>query len=153
MWSSFRPHLGLLLCSALLASCGETIESSYTTLAAARQDGAIARGWLPPYLPQSATSLRERHNLDSNQSLLAFTFDPAETFMNSAPCVAVSESETPLPPNPGSVRWWPKSLLSTRRGGLRLFRFTETGSPGKTYHAWLALDNARGEAFFWRTAR
>jgi hypothetical protein len=97
--------------------------------------------------------LRERHKADSSASILAFTYDPSDAFVNGAPCVSVPEAEVPQPPHLGRVPWWPKTLLTARRGGLRLFRCTQTSSPGSSRQAWLALDVARGEAFLWRPSR
>mgnify|MGYP003603301690 CR=1 FL=1 len=148
-----RPLLTVALFGLLAIACRETVESSYPDLASVRLQGAFTRGWLPAYLPSSATSLLERHNLDSNATLLAFRFDPAEAFIGSAPCVSVAEAEVPAPPRLGRTKWWPRDLLSAPRGGLRLFRCEDSRSSQQPGHAWLALDSARGEAFFWRTSR
>lgn len=150
MWFFRRPLLAVASFGLLAVACGETVESSYPDLTSARVQGAITRGWLPAYLPSSARSLRERHNLDSNATLLSFGFDSAEAFTASAPCVSVAEAEVPAPPHLGRTKWWPENLLSARRGGLRLFRCEDPRLPQQPGHAWLALDGARGEAFFWR---
>ena len=151
MWPFKRSLLAVVAFGLLSVACRETVESSYPDLATARLEGALSRGWLPAYLPESATSLRERHNLDSNATLLFFRFDSADAFTASAPCVAVAEAEVPAPPRLGRTKWWPKGLLSARRGGLRLFRCQDPRLPKQPSHSWLAIDAARGEAFFWRT--
>lgn len=76
--------------STLLAGCGDIIESSHSTLAAARAD--IERGWIPPILPVSAAQIRERHNLDTNVGRGSFTFgdEGSRDF---------KESLRPLPPD------------------------------------------------------
>ena len=61
--------LALFLC---LAGCLETMESSYATRQEAVEAGQVAKGWIPRWVPASATNLREIHNLDSNASALAF---------------------------------------------------------------------------------
>jgi hypothetical protein len=71
----------LLACaSILLAGCGDTVESSYPTLAAAKQD--IERGWIPSVLPTSTVQIRESHDLDTNIGHGAFAFgaEGAEQF-------------------------------------------------------------------------
>ena len=46
----------LLVATAFaLAACAETLEANYATLAEARAAGAVARGWVPDWLPPSAT--------------------------------------------------------------------------------------------------
>ncbi len=134
----------------LVVSCGQKKESAYANLAAVRESGDAAHGWLPSYLPLSATSLQEAHYVDSTECLVAFRWDAAEPFIQDSPCVPVAEADVPSPPRVRGVSWCPENLLSTRRGGLRLFRCTEPSQPGKSRDAWLALDVARGDAFFWR---
>ena len=47
-------------------------------MAAAVSDGAVARGWIPAWVPTTATNLHEVHDLDSNESALSFGI-PAKT--------------------------------------------------------------------------
>jgi len=66
--------------SILLAGCGDTVETSYPTLATAKQ--SIEKGWIPPILPVSTVQIRESHDLDTNVGHGAFTFgaEGAEQF-------------------------------------------------------------------------
>jgi hypothetical protein len=50
----------------------------YSTLGEARAEGALARGWLPSFLPASARSIREVHSLDNEARWLSFSAAPAE---------------------------------------------------------------------------
>jgi hypothetical protein len=60
--------LVLLICGlALYSGCSERFESSYADKAAAVEDGAVRRGWIPPWVPESATAIREVHDLDTNE--------------------------------------------------------------------------------------
>jgi len=144
-------HLFVVVGGLLMLSCNERRESTYPDLAAARDSGELARGWLPSFLPQSTTSLHALYHVDAVRTLVAFKWDPREQFMRDAPCVPVAESEVASPPRFRGASWWPDSLRFSRRGGLRLFRCTEPSYPGKTRDAYLALDVSRGEAFFWRS--
>jgi hypothetical protein len=150
---SRHPFFAAVLLGALAASCGETTDSYYSSLGAARSEGALARGWLPAFLPASAVAIHERHDGDWSATLLAFRFDPADPFLASAPCLAVSEAEIVPPPRLGRTPWWPRALLGARRGGFRLFRCRDARPPAPPREAWLAVDVARGECFFWRTSR
>jgi hypothetical protein len=47
-------------------------------MADAKAKEAFARGWLPPILPDSATSIVERNNLDLNTGTGSFDYDLAE---------------------------------------------------------------------------
>jgi len=62
--------------AVLMVVCGiavtnsETPVTEYSSLAEAR---ALDKGWIPSGLPASATKLREVHDIDSNESWIAFT--------------------------------------------------------------------------------
>jgi hypothetical protein len=61
-----------------LAGCSDEITTRFATLADAKAKEAFARGWLPPILPESATSIVERNNLDLNTGAGSFDYDLAE---------------------------------------------------------------------------
>lgn len=151
MRHTFRLAVPLILVLGLCA-CKETPESTYTSRQAAEQAGAFSRGWLPAFLPSSASDLRELHNLDSNESLLRFSFMPADLPTITASLQPVSESELCPPPFQGLRRpaWWPKDLVGAQRGGLRFFRSTAALAGPQTPAGWFAVDAARGIGFFWR---
>ena len=51
----------------------DVASSSYPSYAAAEAAGLFGRGWIPTYIPRSAFSLSESHNLDSNEVCAAFS--------------------------------------------------------------------------------
>ena len=62
----------------MLMGCSDVANQAYPTLAAAKADGAIERGWLPRILPASSVQIEEEHNLDTNVGQGAFSFAPAD---------------------------------------------------------------------------
>jgi hypothetical protein len=50
-------------------------ESTYSTFAEAEREQATARGWIPDFVPHSASEIIERHWLDSNMQIVEFSFD------------------------------------------------------------------------------
>jgi hypothetical protein len=64
----------LLLALSTLVGCEllEEKESHYATYEQAEREGAVKRGWIPAYVPRSATNIRERHDLDTNDQALRF---------------------------------------------------------------------------------
>ena len=56
----------------------EVRTEEYPTLAAAHADGALERGWIPPWIPDSARNLREAHDLDTNRRWLSLEVAPEE---------------------------------------------------------------------------
>ena len=63
---------------ALACSCtDDVLDASYTTQAKATASGATVRGWVPAWIPTQASDLHEVHDVDTNESALAFRL-PAE---------------------------------------------------------------------------
>ena len=54
------------------------MHASYTSAAAARTAGGVARGWIPEELPDSAFSISESHDLDTNTGGGSFSFGAAD---------------------------------------------------------------------------
>lgn len=71
-------NLVAILSLLTLAGCSDEITTRFATLADAKAKEAFARGWLPPILPDSATSIVERNNLDLNTGTGSFDYDLAE---------------------------------------------------------------------------
>jgi len=129
----------IITCTA----CTEQQEASYADLAAAERAGAIQRGWVPDWLPQSARGLREVHNLDTNQNMLAFRYDPSDQLAVPKSCSPVRPSE--VPPIPFAASWWPSDVPPSKFVTHRHAFFScETG------RAFLALSASEGEAYYWR---
>ena len=104
---SFRipPHLGrpfglslALCCFFYSVGCEwlETYESRYASLEEAIADGAVTRGWIPPFVPRSARDLRERHNIDTNEIWLAFAYQEGDLSVKGL-CSDVADSNVQYP--------------------------------------------------------
>jgi len=79
-----------------LAGSSDVVTTRFATLADAKSQGAFQRGWLPPVLPDSATAIVERNDLDLNRGTGSFDYDLAErtTYLESLSRVgAVSLAE------------------------------------------------------------
>ena len=61
-----------------LAGCSDEVTTRFATLADAKAHQAFQRGWLPPILPDSATSIVEQNNLDLNTGTGSFDYDLSE---------------------------------------------------------------------------
>jgi hypothetical protein len=71
-------HLVAIFALLSLAGCSDEVTTRFGTLADAREQQAFQRGWLPPILPESATSIVERNNLDLNTGAGSFGYDLSE---------------------------------------------------------------------------
>ena len=59
---------------ALCLGCGEIRSVTYATYGDAIAAGAQRRGWLPSFVPATATDIREVHDIDTNTQWLRFAF-------------------------------------------------------------------------------
>lgn len=58
----------------------------YDTHAEATKDGAIRRGWIPTWMPETATHIHESHDLDTNARALSFTVPNANSVIDALKC-------------------------------------------------------------------
>lgn len=61
-----------------LVGCSDVVTTRFSNLEDAKSQKAFERGWLPPLLPDSATSIVEQNNLDLNTGTGSFDYDLAE---------------------------------------------------------------------------
>jgi hypothetical protein len=90
-------------------------ESFYPSMADAKKDGAIDRGWIPDqYLPRSSRSIREVRDLSPSKEWCAFDFDPFDVNHLQTNMRPLDPLSPPIQyiPKPG-VPWWP-SVLENR---------------------------------------
>jgi len=90
MRTSIIARLGML---AVLVGCGDVRRAEYATFDAAVAAGAARRGWIPPYVPQTAVDIAEAHDLDLNTQRLRFRAPEGA----ASPALA---GRSPIPGNP-----------------------------------------------------
>ena len=58
----------------LLSACddGLILYETYENLEQAEVDGAVARGWVPEWMPRDATNIHEYHDLDTSSQAMSF---------------------------------------------------------------------------------
>ncbi len=78
-----------------LAACSEQVDETYPTWAEAQRAGAVERGWIPTFVPQSARQIRDWHDLDGNRQTLFFVARPSdvEAMLVSFPSVSVANQD------------------------------------------------------------
>lgn len=117
----------------------EYMEREYADYSAAKAAGELEKGWLPGFLPQSATAIKVINNTDKKSSLAAFHYDGSLDLGN---CDEAPLSEAQLPAE-RVVLWWPDELAGK---GAEL--------PGNTYYKCgdgQAVVNAeKKEVYFWK---
>ncbi len=104
-----RTAAVLALVIGLVCSCSDTETNAYATRAEAEAAGAIARGWVPRGLPDSAYEIREVHDVDSNQRWGLFNFAAADrdALRRILTPEEVSIAGVRSEPPPARIEWWP----------------------------------------------
>jgi hypothetical protein len=132
----------LAAASVVLAACAETVDESYATFADAQAAGAVVRGWVPEWLPVSASNIREAHNLDTNSFMVRFAVPKGTDLQLPKACEPVALNVPPSPPFRRT--WWPSDVPAT---SLATHRHAFFGCG----NSFVAFSAAQGEGFVWRT--
>jgi hypothetical protein len=154
----FSTIVLVCLAGTLLVAVGDfmslDMDAEYATYAAAKEDGAILRGWLPDFVPTSATDIRESHNLDSNEHWLTFRFDSNDR----AEIVAGLETSNPNFPRDNSTQrrsWWPDDLRREYTSTDSRYEFytyrheINVGGKDKYDIGYVAIEKERDVIWYW----
>lgn len=135
---------------ALTAACAgiNSQTNAFSTLAEARQAGAIEKGWVPDGLPEGSHDLREAHLPGSPLRWGIVNFPPRE-----APALReLLQDEISLQGQhcdmPKRIEWWPIEM----RGELNGERLAATGIKGyraKSGGLLFAVNWDQGRAYYW----
>ena len=105
----------------------------------------IETGWLPAWLPESATHIHESHDIDTNESFATFEFAPSDHFYSG--CTPVQSAAFIFPRSEDKRRFPRLVRRSLERvhddQSLRFFR-----CPGRNTRS-LAIDPEAGTAYVW----
>ena len=136
----------LSLTFILAAGCSsEQQETHYKTLSAAEMAGAVHQGWIPEWLPKNAHNLKEKHDTQTNGSILRFDFPESDKWTPSSDCSPVPASQVQAPAV--KAAWWPKDVPTTETTSTSYSYYTCTGAGAREL---MAVDFSRGEALHWR---
>jgi len=128
--------IGLFVGLLSLAGCGmlsDVRSNSYKDYDAVVAAGEIERGWVPDFLPHSATDIHLKYDLDTNAVLLAFRYADDDGQALSQVCTPTDSVTSPAL----DANWWPNDL---QKDGTTLF----FQCPGDSF---LAIDAGRG--YYW----
>lgn len=139
--------VGLLVSEILVAGCSDREASSFATLKEARASQAMARGWIPGNLPESAVDLREVHDVDTNEVWGTFSFGTSD-HGSAIKLLDPSKINGRTVRSP-SVDWWPRVLTGRLDGRVLEKNGLELYSTPPPHAFWIALDRNRGRGFFW----
>ena len=134
--------------TACIGPFSEDIESHYVDAAAARRAGAYERGWLPEFVPPSATDISELHNLDSNRTWACFSNPGSLELLRSLlEKQGATRMTGPISGGPpalvGTRSWWSAAMA---RPDVEAYRLDE----GSRFILLVEVDPASGRACFQR---
>ena len=141
---------GLLLAAAVACSDVNVRTASYSTLAEARQAGAIEKGWLPDGLPPGTRDIRIAYLPDSSGGPWGlFNFPENE---GAGVKRMLQPDAIPLEGRrlevPGRIEWWPVALrgdLNGERLGLTGLKAYSTADDARI----MAVNWSQGRAYYW----
>jgi hypothetical protein len=143
-----RKILIYLFSLVLVTACErwDQIESRYDNFHGAKP--AIRSGWVPEYLPESAESILEVHNIDTSETQLMASISLGSMASLSAVCKSVDNSAVDYPLS-GIRPWWPKDLTrdgeSSRRSKNERWRLFLCGE-----YEFVAINISESTFYFWR---
>jgi hypothetical protein len=112
-----------VLTAALLGCAPETVQRRYDTHALAERKGAIQAGWLPTWLPKTATDVAEIHSIDTNAGMWAAAVPVGQEVSLPANCISAVRSQLLAPPF--KTAWWPEpEFWPTSTPGTDFIYFT-----------------------------
>lgn len=120
----------------------ETVDSYYADYAHATRNGNISLdSWLPPFLPKSATDIRERHNVDTNEAWISFIYKEEDDARMSQVCLVEMNDNViyPRKDRSSAISWWMKPGLENEN--LEYYRCDKI--------SFLVIDKAKRHAYYW----
>jgi len=150
--------LGVGLTCFLFACHNDRRESFYASLADAKKDGAIDRGWIPDFLPESSHSIHEVHDISPSTTWCAFDFLPSDSegLRKSLKNLDGLARTVRRVPSPGEA-WWPDVLqgkldvTKIHNAGFELYEVTTPETSVTTETLLFSIDWTKGLGFFYRT--
>ena len=148
-----------LVYARLSAKYSDRYESFYPSLAEAKKDGAIGRGWIPDdILPSSSRNIHEVHDLSPSRQWCAFEFAPdeSENLRKNLKRIDVLPPSVRRVRDP-NVRWWPTALKGNldaqgiRNQGFDLYATEQPANSVQSFILLFAIDWSKGRAFFYGT--
>lgn len=140
--------------SACIGPLSEMFEREYESLQSAKAAGAVGEGrWIPAILPDGATSIREVHDIDTNQTWGCFKTKSPAAVRSLLASLDARETKGSIAQRPKELfrdfTWWPESMAS---GAIEAWEFVETATypGGLPYVVRVGIDVAGGVVCFHR---
>ena len=141
-----------LACSLLACDATEHRSASYRNYAAAVEDGAVTRGWVPEWVPPEALHLKETHDLDTNQVCLRLSLaeEPRSRLVEGLRQLRPREVEA-LSACSLNPPWWFEGLIEQQPANDNaLYSFVYEAPESQWLpRGYIALDRNGSSVFAW----
>ena len=141
-------RLLVTLMALLPVSCDwiESNESHYPDMKAAAEAGAILRGWIPAFVPESAVDIRLKYDIENNRTWLSFHGIVDRSTISHA-CQGLTTIDVTYPSS-GPRGWWPDVLTLSSKEGKSEYEYY-TCKDGEI----LAIHRVKAQVFLWRLSK
>lgn len=96
----------------------ENPKSKYDDFQAVIEDDAIGRGWIPDFLPKSATEIVEQHPIDESHGYVSFNASVTDIEQLRESCSAINYDEVKY--FSSYPIWWPDKLTGSNSVSVEL---------------------------------
>jgi len=110
--------------------------------------GLFDAGWIPLWLPKSASNIRESHHIDTNESWLIFNYTASDKFYSSCTLVSKNDMHFPSIERVGRFPDFVANNFSKLHSDDSLTFYECDGANGKK----LAINNKDNTAYVWGMA-
>ena len=136
----------------------DRFETFYPFLADARRHGAVDRGWIPDFLPESSHNIHELLEVSPSRGWCAFEFrtNNSEQLRRNLKTTATLPDSVKRVRNPGKT-WWPAALQGNldekriQKAGFELYVLIEPATALSSQVRLFAVDWGNGRGFFYST--
>lgn len=138
-----------------LAACSETLEERFSSMADAKAQGMVARGWIPSGLPADGRDVRVRWNIDTNLVRGMVTVPVAE-LASLGKGMAVPDEDAVLPFHDQwslTPSWWPRELNPPRPAGEMVAEGWSLFIVNGRQRQYVAVLRAESKLYFWNDTR
>ncbi|MDR0587978.1 MAG: hypothetical protein LBG61_03260 [Burkholderiales bacterium] len=138
----------IFLCATFVLSCDhyDYSESTFSDYIALKDSGIMERGWVPLFISPSVTNIHERHNIDTNEVWIKYSYSPSKPSFEMNSCLKIDSSQVVYTKNEPN-RWWPRELNTegSKEGTKCSFLFYQCSE-----REFIAECPGQALAYYWR---
>lgn len=123
----------------IVAGKMQYMEREFAGYGAAKAAGELEKGWLPGFLPATASTIKVINNTDNKSALVSFSYAEG---LDMGACKELSLIEATLPAE-RVVLWWPEELTQkgTSQAGYAFFKCGDGQA---------VVNAGKKEVYFWK---